>query len=492
MAKYEFEYSTCEKEGVDSQGVLNFIKRIKEKGILLHSFTMARNGKIIAEINAYPYENTYRHVMNSVTKTFTSIAVGIVYDRGLISLDDKIHKFFNNPSYKKNGLENATIRHLLTMTLGQEGPDMFASSEPELDWCERMFDRPVNIPPGTQFFYNSMATHLLSGIVTKVSGQNVSSLLKENFFDPCGIDDYYWIEDPSGNSTGGVGIYIPNKELLKLGQLLLNKGVLNGHRVVSEEWCEMATAKQVETLPAYTPNKTESIQGYGFQMWRCTHNGFRASGLFGQLCVCIPNKNVTFAVNASTAGSQPLLDTFFETIFDCIKDEPLEEKPENYEKIKELSHLLDTHPVSANGSSHYEQIISGKELKYRDKEGGITLEFKPEGCTFTISDKGKSFSCILGHNEFKHEPTDFDQYFMPISSAQDYACPRPIELKPETYGSYTWIGVSHLKIMVMFKDHTSYNYWDIYFDDKRARVDETFTYLVEGYDYHTKNVLMMV
>ena len=167
-------------------------------------------------------------------------------------------------------------------------------------------------------------------------------------------------------------------------------------------------------------------------------------------------------------------------------------KPENYEKIKELSHLLDTHPVCANGSSHYEQIISGKELKYRDKEGGITLEFKPEGCTFTISDKRKSFSCVLGHNEFKHEPTDFDQYFMPISSAQDYAYPRPIGLKPETYGSYTWIGVSHLRIMVMFKDHTCYNYWDIYFDDKRARVDETFTYLVEGYDYHTKNVLVMV
>mgnify|MGYP003156303998 CR=1 FL=1 len=103
MPTYELGRSTCEREGVDSRGILAF---------------------------------TCRHVENSVTKTFTSVAVGILYDRGLLSLDELVYPYFSNPSYADNGLETLTIRHLLTMTLGQDGPDMFAAGDESRDWCE--------------------------------------------------------------------------------------------------------------------------------------------------------------------------------------------------------------------------------------------------------------------------------------------------------------------------------------------------------------------
>ena len=77
MPTYELEQSTCEKEGVDSRGILAFIRRLKERDIHLHTFTMARHGKLIAQVNAFPYKNTCRHVENSVTKTFTCVAVGL-------------------------------------------------------------------------------------------------------------------------------------------------------------------------------------------------------------------------------------------------------------------------------------------------------------------------------------------------------------------------------------------------------------------------------
>lgn len=492
MTEFNFRYSSCESQGIDSHGVLNFIQKIHEKNIKLHTFTLVRNEKIVSEINAYPFSNDYRHIVNSVTKTFTSVAVGIAYDRKLIHLDDKVHTYFNNPNYKKNGLENLTIRHLLTMTLGQEGPDMWQVMNEEDDWCERTFDKHVTREPGSRYYYDSMASHLLSAIVTKVTGKTENELLKECFFDPCGIKEYYWIEDPAGYSIGGFGLFISGKELVKLGQLYLNNGVLNGHRVLSEEWCKLATAKQMETAPAYPSHKTESVQGYGFQMWHCTHNAYRASGLFGQMCVVIPDKNVVFSVNASTTGSQPLLDTFFETIYPCIKDEVLEENPENIEKIKNAISILDTHPLNGNGISAYKEIINGKKLLCKDTDKVLTFEFIDDLCTFTIQEGNKEYKCKLKENGFIEEVSDFDQYIIRLGCCQRYSKPRSEENKPITIGSYTWLSASDLRIMVLFKDHTSYNYFDIHFDDKYARVDEKFTYVIENHDYHNQYILEMV
>ena len=155
MPTYELEQSTCEKEGVDSRGILAFIRRLKERDIHLHTFTMARHGKLIAQVNAFPYKNTCRHVENSVTKTFTCVAVGILHDRGLLRLDEPVHPYFSNPSYAENGLGTLTIRHLLTMAMGQDGPDMFAAGDDSRDWCESIFDRRVTDLPGSRFYYNS-------------------------------------------------------------------------------------------------------------------------------------------------------------------------------------------------------------------------------------------------------------------------------------------------------------------------------------------------
>ena len=477
---YAMPASSLKDENIDPQGVLDFIDKLKEKNILLHSFIMARNGNIVCRLNAYPYSSDYRHVINSCTKTFNSLAVGIVYDQGLISLDDKVSDYIKNPNAEKNGLKDLTIRHLLTMSVGHDHEPPLDTDKP---WAERLFDKPLTYPSGSLYFYNNLASHTLSTIVKIVSGKTSEELLKERFFDKCGIRDYYWIKDPYGIPFGAAGIFIKGEDMLKMGQLFLNKGELNGIRVVYEEYIELATAKQMETAPAYNPLKTESIQGYGFQLWHSTHNAYRASGLFGQVCLVIPDKNVTAVFNSSTSGSQPLLDTFFDTIYPAIDREG--QHPANIEEIiKEKMKILDTEPVSGNAIGFYEEQISGKKLKKDDSDDYLILDFKDDSCLLTFT-KGKEFKVLLGHNRFKESKTDFDDYYRSINFYK--ICPKPENVEgPLTYGSYAWISNSHLKIRILTKDDAPYVNLDLYFDDKSVDVSLQIDYIVENSDYKRK------
>ena len=489
MSTYDLPVSSLKDENIDPKSVVDFLNKLQEKGIKLHNFVMARNGKIVADVSVFPYSTKHRHIINSCTKTFTSIAIGILYDRGLLKLDDKVKKYFNNPSIDRNGYSDLTIFNLLTMSLGQDGPDMYACNGDGYDWCERVFDRHVSDAIGDKFLYNSMASHLLSAIVTKITGQSEEEFLRENFFEYCGIKDIYWAKDPSGYSIGGAGIYVAAKDLIKIGELYRNEGVINGKRILSKEWCLKATSKQIETAGSYSANKTESTKGYGFQIWMCSQNGFRASGLFGQLCFVFKDKGITCAVNSSSSGSQGIMDAFFDTIYKSIDNY---EECQNFdEKLHAILEELSTKPLKGSYVPAYQDLINDKELKYRGKNKSIKLSFAGDLCSMTVRSEDNKYSCLLKRNDFVESVSDIDNYLIPLSSYQQYTKRRDDVFAPITYGSYAWVGATHLKIMVLFKDHTSYNYWDIYLDDKYGRIDECFTYLIEGYDYRNQDILLM-
>ncbi|MGI6510023.1 MAG: serine hydrolase domain-containing protein [Erysipelotrichaceae bacterium] len=486
--EFEMERTSLESQGVNSKGILNFINLIKERNIKLHTFTLARNGKVICEIKGFPFEHNYRHVINSCTKTFISLAVGICYDMGLINIDDKVSRYFN-VNAKKNNLQNLTIRHLLTMSVGHDMEPFTNESKP---WAERLFDKPLTYPSGSKFHYNNLASNTLSSIVTAVSGKNVEQLLKESFFDKCGIEDYYWIKDDHNNSLGAAGLYIKPTDLLKLGQLFLNKGILNGHRIVSEKWIDMATAKQIRTDDVYDAKKTESTQGYGFQLWKCTHNGYRASGLFGQVCLVLPDKNIVAVFNSSTSGSQPLLDCFFETIYPYILDEPVKSNYEAVTKIREAEKMLDLKPVVSGSESHYQQIIDGKELKSIETKKKYKFIFgENEDCILKIYDD-KKYTIFLGKGKYNKIESDYDHYMAKINPFYKRLANRTTAKKPITYGSYGWISNSHLKAVVVNKDYTAYSYFDFYFDDMYIIVNERIEYNSDGYENLYYDILEMV
>ena len=289
-----FPTSTPEKEGISSEAIQQFVQNLEEKIDAVHSFILLRNGKLIAQGWWNPYNTETPHVMHSLSKSFTSTAVGFAVQEGLLSLNDPIIQFFPNktPTAPSWQLKNMRIRDLLTMNTGHiEEPTVWFSDG---DWAKFFLAQEVPLSPGTHFKYNSPATYMLSAIIQKVSGQKLVDYLTPRLFDPLAIEKPEWDECPNGINTGGWGLNIKTEDIAKLGQLYLQKGVWNGERLLKTDWVGMATSKQ--TSNGSDPNNDWN-QGYGFQFWRCRYDNYRGDGAFGQYCIVIPEHNAVLALS---------------------------------------------------------------------------------------------------------------------------------------------------------------------------------------------------
>ena len=98
----------------------------------------------------------------------------------------------------------------LEWTEGLDGiPRSFFAMERSPDWQQYILDRPMSTSPGAVFYYDSGNSHLLSAILTKVTGKSALDYARETLFGPLGIDDVLWRGDPQGISGGGAGLYVP-------------------------------------------------------------------------------------------------------------------------------------------------------------------------------------------------------------------------------------------------------------------------------------------
>lgn len=214
--------STPEAEGIPSSAILDFVHAADKNVDTFHSFMVLRHGKVIAEGWWKPNSAEAPHILNSVSKSFTSTAVGLAIDEHKLKLDDHVLKFFpaDAPPDPSANLQAMTVRDLLTMSGGHE-------VEPDRDGgptVKRFLAQPVVFQPGTHFLYNTMGTYVLSSIITKVTGQTALEYLKPRLFGPLGIQSPRWDASPEGNSLGGYGLYLRTEDIAKLGQLYLQKG----------------------------------------------------------------------------------------------------------------------------------------------------------------------------------------------------------------------------------------------------------------------------
>ena len=181
--------SAPEAQGVSSAAIINFIEQAEAKIDTLHSFMLVRHGQVIAEGWWSPYAADKIHAVNSVTKCFTSTAIGFAIAEGKLSLDDPVLKFFpaETPVNPSEDLKSMTVRHLLRMSTGHVAKDVDAAflrvwpmSEPDL--IGKFFAMPIRQKPGTGFVYDSVGSHVLSAIVQKVTGQTVRDYLRSRLF----------------------------------------------------------------------------------------------------------------------------------------------------------------------------------------------------------------------------------------------------------------------------------------------------------------------
>ena len=305
-----------------------YLQAAKEQNLNIQSVMVVQHGKVLYEHWLNGGEAAQPHVLNSVSKTFTSAAVGLAVGEGLISLDDKVVSFFPDevPDSPSEYLRQITVRHLLTMNSGHDTePDRSKGGS----WVETFLNWPVKHEPGTYFCYNSMGTYMLSAIVQKVTGQKVVDYLQSRLFDPLGIEKPHWDESPQGINCGGWGLYLKTEDLAKMGQLLLQKGKWNGKQVLPADYVAEATRRQVPCVPSWirfdevgksglTPENSDWVMGYGFQMWRCRHNAVRADGAGGQYIILIPDKDAVVVNTAQLQDMQAELNLVWNYILPAL------------------------------------------------------------------------------------------------------------------------------------------------------------------------------
>ena len=305
-----FKPSSPEAEGIPSSAILDFIHAVEQHTHpldALQGFMLLRHGNVAAEGWWAPYGPASPHALYSLSKSFTSSAIGLAVAEGLLTVDDPVLNFFPDaaPSNPGENLRAMRVRHLLSMNTGHKqdttaqvfgghpgtgwlGPRLRhrrdlagrLSLDEGADWPRVFLSLPVEYPPGTWFVYNTAATYMLSAIITQLTGESLLDYLRPRLFDPLGIENPIWESDPRGVNIGGSGLHLKPEEIARFGQMYLQKGMWQGQRILPESW--IAEATRATSDNSNTEINPDWTVGYGYQFWRCRHNAYRGDGAFGQ------------------------------------------------------------------------------------------------------------------------------------------------------------------------------------------------------------------
>lgn len=308
-----------------------YLRAVNDQKQDLHSIMIVQKGKVIGEKWLGEGAPDKPHQLFSVSKTFTSLAIGFAVHEGKLQLTDKVISFFPDmlPATVDEHLASLEIRHLLTMTSGHATDPTNKIRKNDSTWIKSFLAGPLEEKPGSRHVYNSLATYMLSAIIQKVTGEKVVDYLYPRLFRPLGITGVTWEESPEHISCGGWGLYLKTEDLAKTGQFLLQKGKWNGQQLLPASWIEEASKAQIASYPANTPKEKYSqlkqgdknsdwLQGYGYQMWRCRHNAFRADGANGQFILVIPEKEAVIAMTAHIGDMQAELNLIWKYIYPAL------------------------------------------------------------------------------------------------------------------------------------------------------------------------------
>jgi CubicO group peptidase (beta-lactamase class C family) len=365
--------SSPESQGVSSSAVLAFVEAADKSIDALHSFMLVRHGHVVAEGWWSPYDANAPHALYSLSKSFTSTAVGMAVAEGKLSVDDEVLKFFPDdaPEQPSDKLKAMRVSDLLRMSTGHQTEPTLGKDVP---WTKTFLAQPVPLKPGTHFLYNTPATYMLSAIVQKATGSTVLDYLRPRLFDPLGIEHPTWGTSPQGVSLGGYGLSIRTEDIARFGQLYLQKGKWQGKQLVPEAWVDAATARQ--TSNGSNP-KSDWDQGYGYQFWRSRNGAYRGDGAFGQYCIVLPEQDAVIAITSGVKDMQSVLNLVWDRLLPAFKSSALSPDDEARAKLERTLRGLSLRPQDGSGSTGAVARVAGKTYTFPSNERkleAITLE----------------------------------------------------------------------------------------------------------------------
>ena len=395
----EWATSSPEEQGMSSER----LARLVEFGGLnnMDSLLVTRHGRIVLEATYAPFRAGLKHRINSATKAVVSTLVAMAMRDGrLDSTDRRVMEFFADRTIANldDAKKAITIRHLLDMTSGlewSEGLDGFRSfldMERSPDWQQFVLDRPMSEAPGTRFYYDSGNSHLLSAILTKITGKSALDYAREELFGPLGIEDVMWRGDPQGISGGGAGLYMHPRDMAKIGYLYLRGGVWEGKQILPASWIEGVRKADVDMRETWAQNLR-----YGSQFWVMPgRDAYMAVGYDRQLIVVIPKLDIVAVTTGSarfaTASGLPSRPRYsFDSLVSFLtsavsSDAPLAANPaataELAQKVKEATI---ERPSPVGGQPAMAKTISGKTWRFPPNDMRI------KSITFTLDGAEPSF-----------------------------------------------------------------------------------------------------
>jgi CubicO group peptidase (beta-lactamase class C family) len=252
----------------------------------------------------------------SVSKTVTSLAVGMLVGDGALSLDDPVLAHLPGlADTAAAGSEKITVGHLLRMTAGNgyrwPGDDADHPGDPARDFLAT----PLVAEPGSTYHYRGGNTYVLGRVVHAISGLDLRDFLVPRLFHPLGIRNPQWLRCPLGFPLGAIGLQLRSSEITRLTQLLLHEGTWGGHRLVPGNYIAQMTTDTTDTGRAEPDNRT-----YGLHVWLCARDGaWRMDGIYGQFGIVLPRHHACVSVTAHYLGpTTHILDCVWEHVVPAL------------------------------------------------------------------------------------------------------------------------------------------------------------------------------
>lgn len=326
--------------GVDPRAVLDFIDAQEAAGEQVHALLVLRHGQLLAEGYWAPFESTDHQLVYSLSKTFTSAAVGICVADGLFGYDDRVVDLLPElAGVTDQKACSIRVRDCLAMATGHEQDQVNWADRSGISsqWLLDSFARDLTGTPGETFCYNQLAPYILSRIVTRHAGVDLLELLQQRVLGRLGAPELHWLRDAEGNPHGFSGLHVDPVTAARFFSLLASDGCLvdqdgrPGERLLPSEWVDTVGTRQVVTgqvdtgqvmtgedeaadLPA---DGMDWARGYGWLTWQGAH-GFRGDGAYGQYGVVLPTSGVVVLVYSEVHDMQLTLDNLWRHLYPGI------------------------------------------------------------------------------------------------------------------------------------------------------------------------------
>lgn len=387
-----FTYTTPEKVGVSSENVIKFAKELERFGVYLHSFALIRGNEVFAEMYRKPFKKDELHRMYSTTKTFVSMALGILIGEGRVSLSDKVIKYF--PEYtdcKYQRVLDMTIEDMLKMSTCFTCGATYSAHGPAYkneNWVSTFFNTEnTPLPPGTQFNYDTSASYMCNVIVERITGMPFIDFLKEKALDKIGFSkDARVLKAPEGYTWGGSALLASTLDLARLARLVMLDGKWNGEQLLPYDYVVSAKSNLIDNAQSGFRN-THGGHGYGYQIWRTVDNTFSFLGMGEQLAICMPEEDLIFVCTADCQGNAGIArSTIYINLWHFIKDTvtkgELPENKEAYARLRELCDSCDFPVYPGNKTSPLADKVKNRKYILEKNNMGISeiaFDYDSEG-----------------------------------------------------------------------------------------------------------------